>query len=458
VLAAGLAPAQDEPPAPRTPSQPATNQNSQDSDTEDRDSPDLANTGPSVFSRDSLLSQRGGKLIDLRLYGEITGVYDSALAPAASAQNGPVQALPDYGVEYGLGLIGARRWRHARLSLEYKGKFRQYAKDSLFNGSDQFLDLGYNQLLRQHLTLDLKEVAGTTTVANGEFSYLPQSSTDSFALPSNDLFDSRTNYSESRVDLVWQKTARLSFDVGAEGFVVRRQYPGLAGLNGYSSRAGIAYRLTRRQTAGVSYQHTYFNFQGQFGDAQLQTAAITYSVSLSRSMHLDIQAGATRLNTSGLTEVSIDPAIAAIVGQNIAIVTFSRVLDIPLADARLVQRFRHASLMLGFSSGVSPGNGVYLTSRQTAATAGISYMSAHKFTAALNASYNKLATLGQTLPLYTNLQGGGGLTYRLSGDTYLELRYDYRHYSTQNFLYKLDSNRVSLGLAFSPGYAPLAIW
>ena len=85
-------------------------------------------------------------------------------------------------------------------------------------------------------------------------------------------------------------------------------------------------------------------------------------------------------------------------------------------------------------------------------------MSAHKFTAALNGSYNKLATLGQTMPLYTNLQVGGGLTYRLSGDTYLELRYDYRHYGTQNFLYKLDSNRVSLGLAFSPGYAPLAIW
>jgi hypothetical protein len=464
VLAAGLAPAQDGPPAARTQSQPAANPDSQDQDSQDlkaqdQDSPDLANAGPSVFSRDSgLLAQRGGKLIDLRLYGEITGVYDSALAPAPAVQNGPAKALPDYGVEYGLGLIGSRRWRHARLSIEYKGMFREYAKDSLLNGSDQFLDLAYNQLLRPHLTLDLKEIAGTTTVANGEFSYLPLTNTDSFALPANELFDSRTNYDESRVDLLWQKTARLSFDFGAEGFVVRRQYPGLAGLNGYSARAGVAYRLTRRQTVGLTYQHTYFDFQNLFGNAQLQTAAIAYSVSLSRTVDLQMQVGGTRLNSSGLTEVSLDPAIAAIVGQNIAVVTFSRVLYVPLADARLVERFRHASLILGFSSGISPGNGVYLTSRQTAATGGLSYTGAHKFTAALNASYNRLATLGQTLPLYTNLQGGGGLTYRLSGDTYIELRYDYRHYSTQNLLYKMDSNRISLGVAFSPGSSPLAIW
>jgi hypothetical protein len=76
----------------------------------------------------------------------------------------------------------------------------------------------------------------------------------------------------------------------------------------------------------------------------------------------------------------------------------------------------------------------------------------------LNASYNQLSTVGQTLPKYTNLQGGGGLTYRLFADTYLRLRYDYRHYTTQNLLYQKDSNRVSLGLAFSPGPAPLALW
>ena len=422
------------------------------------DQPNLASAGPSLLSRDNgLLAQRGGKLIDLRLYGEITGVYDSALAPAPS-QNGPVKALPDYGIESGAGVIGTRSWRHARLSLEYKGRFVQYARDSLLNGSDQFLDLAYSQFLRPHLTLDVKTIAGTTTLANGEFSYLPLTDTDLFALPANELFDSRTNYVEPRVGITWQKTSRLSFEADAEGFVVRRQYLALAGLNGYSARAGAAYRLTRRQTVGATYQQTHFAFQRIFGDARLETVALDYSIALSRTLDLEIQIGGSRLNTSGLAEVSLDPAIAAIVGQNVAIVTFSRMLYVPLEAARLVRRFNHSSIIVSFSSGISPGNGVYLTSRQTEATAGFSYTGARRFTAALNAGYTRLATLGQTLPLYSNLMGGGGMTYRLSGDAYLELRYDYRHFSTQNQFYNLDSNRVSLGMAFSPGATPLAIW
>ena len=404
-----------------------------------------------------MLGQRAGKLIDLRLYGEISGVYDSGLA-LAPAQNGTIKAVPDYGVETGAGVIGTRSWRHARLSLEYKGVFRQYARDSAFNGSDQFLDLAYSQYLRRHLTLDVKTIAGTTSLANGEFSYLPLTTSDLFALPANEVFDDRTNYAESRISLQWEKTQRLSFDFGGEGFVVRRQYLALAGLNGYSARAGVAYRLTRRQTVGATFQETRFDFQRVFGDAQRQTAAIEYSIALSRSLDFAMEVGGNRLNTAGLTQVSLDPAIAAIVGQSAAIVTFSRVVHIPLLDARLVRRFKHSSLILSYASGLSPGNGVYLTSRQTAGTAGFSYTGARRFTAALNAGYTRLGSLGQTLPLYTNLQAGGGLTYRLSGDTYIELRYDHRQFSTQNLFYNLDSNRVGLGLAFSPGATPLAIW
>ena len=458
LLAAGLAPAQDVPPAPRTQSQPQEDQNSQGSGAQDQESADRANSGPSVLSRDSgLLGQRNGKLIDLRLYGEISGVYDSGLA-LAPLQNGSIKAVPDFGVETGAGMIGTRSWRHARLSLEYKGVFRQYARDALFNGSDQFLDLAFSQYLGPHMTLDVKTVAGTTTLANGEFSYLPLSTSDLFALPANEVFDDRTNYAESRVSLLWQRTERLSFDFGGEGFVVRRQSLALAGLNGYSARAGVAYRLTRRQTAGATFQETHFDFQRVFGDAQIQTATFEYSIALSKNLDFALEAGGSRINTGGLAQVSLDPAVAAILGRNTAVVTFSRVLHVPHTDARLVRRFKHSSLVLSYSSGVSPGNGVYLASRQTAETAGFSYTGARRFTAALSAGYTRLSSLGQVLPIYTNLQTGGGLTYRLLGDTYIELRYDHRQFSTQNLFYNLDSNRVSLGLAYSPGATPLAIW
>jgi hypothetical protein len=449
LLAAGFAPAQDGPPDPRTERQQVANQPEQ--------SP---YAGPSILGRDpSLRGERKGKLLDLRFYGEIAGVYDSAVTPiAASTPSQPANAIADYGTESGAGLTASRRWKHARLSLEYRGRFSDYARNSLFNGSNQFLNLDYSGYLNRYWILDLKETAGTTTLSNGAFTYLPLTSTDLFAVPSNDLFDNRTNYLESRIDLEWQKSLRLSFNFGGEGFLVRRESLALAGLNGYGARAGVAYRLTRRQTVSATYQHIYFDFQRTFGNARIETAALGYSVGLTRRMDFGLQAGGSRVATSGLTQVSLDPDIAAIVGRDIAIVTFARSLYVPFAEARLTRRFDRSSLILDFSSGVSPGNGVYLTSRQNSAAMTYLYTGFRRLSAALSAGYNQLSTIGQTLPKYTNLQAGGGLTYKLIGETYLAVRYDYRHYTTQNLLFQKDSNRVSLGLAFAPGDAPLAIW
>ena len=456
LLAAGLARAQDSPSIPRPQGQPGSISN-----LEEQDSPeaDLANAGPSVFGQaKSVLAQRDGKLIDLRFYGEITGVYDSALVPATSPANGQPAAVPDYGLESGAGIIASRRWRHARLSLEYKEKFRQYARDVTFNGSDQFLDLVYEQLLRRHLMLRVKQIAGTSTVANGEFSYLALANTDAFAVPANELFDSRTYYAESRVDALWQTNSRLTFELGGDGFVVRRQYSGLAGLNGYSTRAGVAYRLTQRQTIGATFQHTSFDFQRVFGDARLQTATVAYAVALSKTTDFRLQLGGTRVSSSGLTQVTLDPSVAAVLGQSTAIVTFSGLQYAPIADVRLVRRFAHSSLSFALTRDISPGNGVYLTSRRTAGSAGYSFAGARRWTGALNAGYSRLSSLASNLPPYTNFQAGAGITYRLAGEAYAELRYDYRHYSTQDLSLKMDSNRVSLGVAFSPGAAPLAIW
>ncbi len=171
-----------------------------------------------------------------------------------------------------------------------------------------------------------------------------------------------------------------------------------------------------------------------------------------------MQAGGTRVETLGLTQVALDPAIAAIVGRNVAVVTFFRVIYAPDVEMRLIRRFDRSSINLGYSLGVVPGNGVYLTSKQNAGTLGYSYTGFRKLTVGANASYNELSSVGQTLGKYTNLQGGFGATYKLVQATHLQVRYDYRHYTTQNTIFQKDSNRVSIGLAFSPGSTPLAIW
>jgi hypothetical protein len=161
-------------------------------------------------------------------------------------------------------------------------------------------------------------------------------------------------------------------------------------------------------------------------------------------MDLQVQLGGSRIDSAGLTVVTIDPAIAAIIGQSTAVVAFSRTLFAPLEDVKLVRSFHESSLNIGYSSGVSPGSGIYLTSRQN--------------TNERRVLLSRLATLGQSLPPYTNYQAGAGLNFRVATGLHIQLRYDYRHYSTQYLDYKIDSNRVSIGMAYSPGGAPLAIW
>jgi hypothetical protein len=422
--------------------------------------PDQTYQGPSILSRDKgLIGERGGKLLDFRYYVDVTGIYDSGLVPlATNAQGNLINVGGAYGVETGFGVIGSRRWKRDKVSIEYKGAYRQYSVNDVAQGLDQFLNLAYSRQLTRRLILDLKDTAGTTSLANGAFSYLPLTNTDLFAIPANELFDIRTNFVQSRVDLTWQQTSRLSFGIGGEGFVVRRSSLLLAGLDGYDARANVAYRLTNRQTVSGDYNYTYYDFQRAFGDSKLQSVSLGYAIGLNRKWDFSLRAGGIRIDSLGITQVAIDPAIAAIVGESFADVTYKRVVYAPLGEARMKRRFDRASLILDYAMGASPGNGVYLTSRQTTGTVGYSYTGVQRWTFALNAGYSELSAVGQTLGKYTNLQGGTGVTYKLGHETHVQLRYDYRHYTTQNTVYEKDSNRLSLGLAFSPGDTPLAIW
>ena len=416
--------------------------------------------GPSILSRDkSLLGERGGKLIDFRFYGQLTGIYDSGLTPVAVDANANlVNTGASYGIDAGFGVFGSRRWRRDQLNIEYRGNYRHYPTSPYFDGIDQFLNLGYARVLTRRLNLELKETAGTTSLANGGFSYVPLTNTDLFAVPANELFDNRTNFIQSRVDLTWQQTARLSYRVGGQGFVVRRRSFALAGLDGFGSHGDVSYRITRRQTVSLEYEFSHFDFQRTFGDADIHTASMGWNISLGRKWDLSVQAGAARTFVRGLTQVSIDPAIAAIVGRNIAVVQFDRAVTIPSYGGRATRRFDRSSLSLNANVGATPGNGVYLTSRQTALAAGYSYTGLRKWTLGATAAYSELSALGQSLGKFKNFQGGVGATYKVANATHLEFRYDLRHYTTQNNAFKKNSDRFSLGIAFSPGETPLAIW
>lgn len=416
--------------------------------------------GPSVLSRDdSPWQESKGAKNAFGLYAQIVGVYDSGLVAAPDAQGKQGPAAGSFGEEANFGANASHRWRRGKLSVEYRGSYWQYTNAPEFDGLEQFLQVNYSEALLRHLRLDVKNTLGSTTLANGAFSFFPLASLDRIGIPADELFNSRTNYLQSRVDLIWHLTDRLSFDFGGDGFVVRRASPLLAGLNGYNARASVAYRLTPRQTISAVYNNTYFDFQNTFGNSRLETAALGYSIGLAREWDLSLLAGGVRVNTLGLTEAPLDPAITALTGQSFAVVTFTNRIYLPEAEVRLIHRLKGGLLTFDYSSTITPGNGLYLTSRQTSGAVAYSVIATRALQTRWNASYNQLSALGQALGRYSNLEGGIQVLYKLAGDAYLDVRYDYRHYTTHyltgDALLENDSNRVSLGVAFSLGETSL---
>ncbi len=416
--------------------------------------------GPSILSRDrSLIGERSGKLLDYSYYVDITGSWDSALVPVSATSTGALNSTGGtFGLSVGYGFTGTRTWRHDKLAVDYTGDFREFPTASFFDGTDQFLNLSYWHQFSRKLSLQTRDTAGVSSYSNGYYTYLPLQNTDLYAVPTNELFDNRTEFLQSRVDLTYQRTLRLSIDVGGEGFLVERRSTALASVTGYNAHADVSYRLNRRQTVTVSYEHTAFSYRRQFGDANMDQGTLGYSIGLGRRWDFALQAGAGRVDFSGLTTINLDPAIAAILGQNTAVVAFHSVSYIPIYEAQLIRRFEHSSLTAAYNQSFSPGNGIYLTSRQTASSVAYSYTGLRKLSFAVNAGYSRLTSLGQTLGTFNGFSGGVGMTYTLASYAHLEFRYDYRHYTANNDIYKQNTQRIAIGLAFSPRQKPLPIW
>jgi hypothetical protein len=414
--------------------------------------------GPSILTRDkSSIGERGGKLIDFRYYVDIQGVYDSGFAPFEQTSSGTTtEGGGSGGTVLAWGVVGTRIWKRDRLSLEYHGDYSYY--HNYMSGQNEFLNMKYSHVLKRRLTLDFRENAGTTYQANGYYRFAPLTASDLIAVPVNDLFDVRTNFLDTRADVTWQKTLRLSFSAGGTGFIVRREQYALPGTNGYDAHGSIAYRVTRKQTVSVNYSHDWFNFQRQYGHSDIDAVQLSYNIDFSQRWTFQAGVGGAIVRNLGLENVAVDPAVTAVLGITSVVVASDRTYRAPKFSGVLSKRFERSSASLSFTKDISPGNGVYLTSRQTNATASYSYLGIRKASLSANFGYSVLSSFGQqNLGQYSNYSAGLGATYRIARDMHMTFRYDYRRYTTQA-VPNISENRIAIGFGYSPGDRPLAIW
>jgi hypothetical protein len=416
--------------------------------------------GPGILTRGAgNIGTRSGQQVNLRFYADLNGVYDNGLSPLSLDSNGNlVQVNGLYGFEANIGAYGVHEWKRAQLGLDYTGNFRHYSNGSHYDGSNQQLLLGYTFQKSRRLVFDMRGVGGTFSQFGGTIggAYIPTLSI--LATPNTQLFDSRAYYVQGSLDATYLLSARTSFTVGGDGFTVRHRSKMLADVDGYVLRGSIQHRMSRTASIGVGYEHSHYDFPPAFGEADINSYRVFYGGQLGRFWTISLQAGLYRTEVQGLQQVALDPNIAALLGVSSTIQTFYAVNQLPFGGASLTRRFRRASLSLDYSRTVTPGNGVYLTSRNEFAGGTYSYTGLRKVNFSVTAGENTLASLGQSIQNYRQFTAGTGMTYALTRDLHLVARYDARHQVINLAGYRQTSYRITFGLAFSPGDVPLSLW
>jgi hypothetical protein len=418
--------------------------------------------GPSILSGGSQgIGTRGGEQVDLRFFANLNAIYDTGLLPIATDVHGTITnsgAL--FGVEGQIGGYGVHSWRKAQLGLEYSGDYRHYTENSYYDGSDQHLLLGFTYQKSRRMIFNFRQMVGTYSNSFGSaFAVSGTTLNDVQNTTGTLLFDNRSTFLQSAGSMTYVMSPRNSFSVGGEGYNVLRQSRSLIGLNGYTLHGTFEHRLSQRTSIGVTYSHYHYDFPSAFGESTINSYMGGFARGFDRNRwFLKVQGGIMQTETEGLTTVTLDPAIAEILGVPTIVETYYTKSTLPTGDISLVRKFKNAALSLDYTRGINPGNGVYLTSKQEMAGVSVSYTGVQKVSMGLSANYGTYSSLGQTLGQYRSFGAAYTGSYAITRALHLVGTVAYRKQDIQSSSFLNNAYRFSVGVAFSPGDIPLSLW
>jgi hypothetical protein len=409
-------------------------------------------SGPSILTQGTnSVGQRSGQDLDLQFNIGATGFYDTGMVPFAISKGSLVQPGGLSGVEANLGAYGRHRFRRSVLGLDYQGNFRHYNNTSAYDGSNQNLNLGYTLQKSKRIVFDMMGTAGTQTYGTA-FSPGPNSIVDSGSM----LFDNRTSYLQTNVDMSYLVGNSTVVTIGGTGYTVHRKANQLASVNGYNLTGSVRRQVGRRTTVGASYTHTHYDFSGTFGEADLNSYAAIFSQDFARTWKLSLTAGVYTSAVQGTQVSAVDPVIAALLGVSAVQTIFYRENLLPMGTISLEKSFRRSMFSIQASRLVNSGNGLYLASRMQSWSGGYSYTGRRRWSMSLNVGQSQMSALAQQLEDYRIITGTANLGFRLGGGVNLNAAYSRRHQDIENDIFKRDSSRISLGIFFQPGNIPIS--
>ncbi len=419
--------------------------------------------GPAVLGRGigSTTGQRGETMTGIGFYAGVLGTIDSGLTGLRLDDSGNVLNRNGKGVDGFAGVYGTKRQARGMFGINYSGHYRHYSGLGSFNGTDQSLSLYTNRQLTKRSTTSFYLSASTTNRPYG-MTFLGggiDPTAGSIFGPNGEIFDNRVYYGNGGGEYVYQKSARLSFSLSGSGFVVRRSGGILFGVNGATSSANVAYRLSRRQTVSFGYQFFTYNFTRRFGDSYANGGFVGYSLQLGKRTQLGVQAGAYRLESLGLQRTAVDPVIAALIGLTSVDEVFYSTSYLPNGQANLsfqLNRFNRISVNGGILA--SPGNGVINTSRNTYGGLSYNYGGFRNWGLGGNVFYSRLSSLIGRNQVFETLQSSASVNRRIVDQFFFTVNGGNRRFlSTNTNNFKRNSYFISVGFTWSPQQIPISI-
>jgi hypothetical protein len=431
----------------------------------DPNSPDQQYNGPAVLSRSYTLT-RPMVPKQVRWSWTVSGGqnYSGGLVTGSSTSTAPTGTVPNsssYGTSAAFAVQGRHLWKRDQIGLSYTGGYNRYASVTSYNGVNQNLNIDYGHQFSRHLSLNIVESASTIT-QNGTLTNplaepgVSVANINLAASPTVQPFDQVTRQSTTQISVTWQKSARLSFSLSAGLFGVERTGAQLSGDSGYQGQTDMNYRLTRKTTVGVYYSYVTYVFSHHLADSDTNTVGAIYSYALGRSMQIRTRAGISRIENSGLTEVPVDPVIAALTGQAAAIVASYHLSYTSDISGQLIKDFgERRTGSISYAHGVSPGNGQILTSTQQVISATYSMLLFRHYTVSAGIGQTALsATLGaagNTVSDYITLS----LSRTLRHNVATNLGFSYRTYSAAGQANVQPQFVISSGVSWGPGEGKL---
>jgi hypothetical protein len=425
--------------------------------------------GPAVLSRGEAPAAMTAPTVDFTFSLALMAVYTTGLA-GVSAPNaqGQLANLASFGGGATVALSGAHSWKHTHLGLAYSGSFYDYDKAAYFAGMSQGLSFGLSHQFSRHLVFELRENAGiytqfppATVSLNSAVPFDPSQS----YIPTTDFYDNRTVYSTTQANLTIQQSARLSFDLGGGYFINARRSDALYSASGESATGDAQYRLNRRTTVGATYSYVRYSYTHSEGGADINTATASGSFRLSKSTEFSAFGGASHVNTDFEQTVPIDPAILAILCPP------SLVASCPLTAATVISRntfwspdfgarfsrsFHRGVAYLAGGESITPGNGLFLTSRALSAAAGYGYSGLRKWNMNVGVTYIRALSLGNIQGSYGQITGSYGVSRRIVGQLNFVSSFNATKYQSPSFsAYNRLIYTASIGIGFSSKDIPL---